>query len=64
MEIEKKVLIAIDLNFETGFILSKAASFFRDVSAKFYILHVIYSDIFTLLIKNPRQNPKQTKHMN
>jgi len=51
MEIEKKVIIAIDLNFETGFILSKAASFFRDTSAKFYILHVIYSDIFTLLDK-------------
>ena len=38
MEIEKKVLIAIDLNFETGFVLSKAASFFRDASAKFYVV--------------------------
>ena len=58
MEIEKKVLIAIDLNFETGFILSKAASFFRDVSAKFYILHVIYSDIFTLLDKKSAAKSK------
>ncbi|MCL4428771.1 MAG: universal stress protein [Deltaproteobacteria bacterium] len=51
MEIEKKVLIAVDLNFETGFILSKAASFFRETSAKFYIFHIIYSDIFTFLGK-------------
>jgi nucleotide-binding universal stress UspA family protein len=58
MEIEKKVLIAIDLNFETGFILSKAASFFRGVSAKFYILHVIYSDIFTLLDKKSAAKSK------
>ena len=41
MEIEKKVLVAIDLNFETSFILTQTASFFRENAAKFYILHVI-----------------------
>ncbi|MHB1661662.1 MAG: universal stress protein [bacterium] len=49
MEIEKKVLIAIDLNFETGFVLSGAASFFRETPAKFYILHVIPADIFSFM---------------
>jgi nucleotide-binding universal stress UspA family protein len=58
MEIEKKVLIAVDLNFETGFLLSKTASFFRDASAKFYILHVIYSDIFTFLDKKSSAKSK------
>ena len=58
MEIEKKVLIAIDLNFETGFVLSKTASFFRDASAKFYVLHVIYSDIFTFFDKQSTAKSK------
>ncbi|MDA8158865.1 MAG: universal stress protein [Deltaproteobacteria bacterium] len=48
---EKKILIAVDLNFETGFVLSKAASFFRENSVRFYILHIISADIFTSLGK-------------
>ncbi len=48
MEKEKKILIAIDLNFETGFILTSAASFFRESAVKFQILHVIPYDIFSL----------------
>ncbi len=51
MEKEKKILIAVDLNFETGFVLTSAASFFRETSAKFYIIHIIPSDIFSLLDK-------------
>ncbi len=49
MEIEKKVLVAIDLNFETSFILTQAASFFRENAAKFYILHVISSAPFSII---------------
>ncbi len=51
MEIEKKILVAIDLDFETGFVLSSAASFFRETSAKFYVLHVVSAEIFTLIDK-------------
>ncbi len=48
MEKEKKVLLAIDLNFETGFVLSSAATLFRESGARFQILHVIPYDIFSL----------------
>lgn len=53
MEIEKKVLIAIDLNFETAFVLSTTASFFRETSARFYILHVIPADMFSFINQKP-----------
>jgi nucleotide-binding universal stress UspA family protein len=49
METEKKILIAIDLNFETRYVLSAATSFFRETSARFYILHVISSDLFSFI---------------
>ena len=58
METEKKVLIAIDLNFETSFILTQATSFFREKSAKFYILHVISSDIFSIINKKTKLQVK------
>mgnify|MGYP001626440600 CR=1 FL=1 len=48
MEKEKKVLLAIDLNFETGFMLSSATTLFRESGARFQILHVIPYDIFSL----------------
>lgn len=51
MEIEKKVLIAIDLNFETSFILMRAVSLFRENSSKFYILHVASSPPFSVINK-------------
>lgn len=54
MEIGKKVLIAIDLNFETSFILMQAASFFRENRAKFYILHVIPSEPFSIINKKSK----------
>jgi nucleotide-binding universal stress UspA family protein len=47
MEKEKKILLAVDLNFETGFVLASAASFFRESAAIFQILHVIPYDIFS-----------------
>lgn len=49
MDTEKKVLISIDLNFETSYILMQAVSFFREGSAKFYILHVVPSDFFSVV---------------
>lgn len=58
MEIEKKVLISVDLNFETGFVLSGASSFFRETAAKFYILHVISTDIFSFINKKTIIKPK------
>lgn len=51
MEIEKKVLIAIDLNFETHFILRSAVSMFRDASVKFYVLHIIPAGTFSFMNK-------------
>lgn len=51
MEEGKKVLVAIDLNFETSYILSAAASFFRETPAKFYVFHVISADPFSFVNK-------------
>lgn len=50
MDIEKKVLIGINLNFEASFILRRAASFFRENSAKFYIMHVVLPDMIPFIV--------------
>ncbi|HEC24808.1 MAG TPA: universal stress protein [bacterium] len=51
MKIEKNILIAINLNFETPFILRSAASLFREASVKFYILHVVPAGAFSFINK-------------
>ncbi len=37
----KKVVIGINLNFESSYVLTSAVSFFRESTAHFYIMHVI-----------------------
>ncbi|MCL4542151.1 MAG: universal stress protein [Deltaproteobacteria bacterium] len=54
METEKRILVAIDLNFETSLVLTQAAYFFRENSTKFYILHVISSDLFSIINKKTK----------
>lgn len=66
MELEKKVLICINLNFESGFILRSAVSFFRGVSVRFYVIHVIdLNAAFTLMnIKNDLLETKKKNTFN
>lgn len=48
---EKKILIAVEINFETSSILTQTVSFFRESLSKFYILHVISAPPFSSINK-------------
>ncbi len=62
MEPEKKILIGINLNFETPFILSSAVSFFRESAARFYVMHVVVANPNYSLIKNKSEQIEDKKH--
>ncbi len=54
MDLEKKVLVGIELNFETRLILAAAASFFRNSPAKFFILYCVQPDPVPFINRNSK----------
>lgn len=48
MEIRKKVLVGVDLNFETAYILSAAAALFGGISPVYCVCHVINGAPFSM----------------
>jgi nucleotide-binding universal stress UspA family protein len=61
----KKIIIGIDLNFESSYVLTSAVSLFRESAAHFYILHVIPGNMggaFSFI--NSKEGPKESDKNN